>query len=67
VAACVVVAQIVSVPTALLVGLRADSWGRKPLLLAAFAALPLRGILYSIGLPALSLPRFPTLMPQARW
>ena len=50
VAACVVVAQIVSVPTALLVGLRADSWGRKPLLLAAFAALPLRGILYTLTL-----------------
>jgi MFS family permease len=49
VAACVVVAQIVSVPTALLVGLRADSWGRKPLLLAAFAALPLRGILYTVS------------------
>jgi MFS family permease len=49
VAACVVVAQLVSVPTALLVGVRADSWGRKPLLLAAFAALPLRGILYTVS------------------
>ena len=33
VAACVVTAQLVSVPTALLVGARADTWGRKPLLL----------------------------------
>jgi MFS family permease len=49
VAACVVVAQLVSVPTALLVGIRADSWGRKPLLLAAFAALPLRGVLYTVS------------------
>jgi len=49
VAACVVVAQLVSVPTALLVGVRADSWGRKPLLLAAFAALPLRGVLYIVS------------------
>jgi MFS family permease len=49
VAACVVVAQLVSVPTALLVGARADIWGRKPLLLAAFAALPLRGALYAVS------------------
>jgi MFS family permease len=49
VAACVVVAQLVSVPTALLVGARADSWGRKPLLLVAFAALPLRGVLYTLS------------------
>jgi MFS family permease len=49
VAACVVTAQIVSVPTALLVGARADVWGRKPLLLASFAALPLRGVLLSVS------------------
>jgi MFS family permease len=49
VAACVVVAQLVSVPTALLVGARADSWGRKPFLLMAFAALPLRGVLYTVS------------------
>jgi MFS family permease len=49
VAACVVTAQLVSVPTALLVGARADTWGRKPLLLAAFAALPLRGVLYTVS------------------
>ena len=42
-------AQLVSVPTALLVGARADAWGRKPLLLAGFAALPLRGILFTIS------------------
>jgi MFS family permease len=49
VAACVVVAQLVSVPMALLVGARADTWGRKPLLLAAFAALPVRGVLYTVA------------------
>jgi MFS family permease len=48
VAACVVLAQLVSVPTALLVGARADISGRKPLLLVAFAALPLRGVLYTV-------------------
>jgi MFS family permease len=49
VAACVLTAQLVSVPTALLVGARADTWGRKPLLLAGFAALPLRGVLFTIS------------------
>jgi MFS family permease len=49
VAACVVTAQLVSVPTALLVGARADTWGRKPILLAGFAALPLRGVLYTVS------------------
>jgi MFS family permease len=43
----IVTAQLVSIPTALLVGARADRWGRKPLLLAGFAALPLRGLLYA--------------------
>jgi MFS family permease len=45
----VVTAQLVSVPTALLVGARADTWGRKPILLAGFAALPLRGVLYTVS------------------
>jgi MFS family permease len=49
VAACVVTAQLVSVPTALLVGARADAWGRKPLLLAGFGALPLRGVLFTMS------------------
>jgi MFS family permease len=49
VAACVVTAQLVSVPTALLVGVRADTWGRKPILLAGFAAfsIPSRTTLFS--------------------
>lgn len=45
----IITAQLVSIPTALLVGARADRWGRKPLLLVAFAALPLRGLLYTLS------------------
>lgn len=47
--ACIVTAQLVSIPTALLVGARAQRWGRKPLLLIAFAALPLRGALLTLS------------------
>jgi MFS family permease len=47
--ACIVVAQIVMVPMAMLVGARADRWGRKPLFLAAFLVLPLRGCLYTLS------------------
>ncbi|MCB4823950.1 MFS transporter [Roseicella aerolata] len=48
-AASAIVAQSVMVPVAALVGARADAWGRKPLLLAAFAALALRGTLYTLS------------------
>jgi predicted MFS family arabinose efflux permease len=37
------------VPVAALAGARADAWRRKPLLLAAFVALALRGILYTLS------------------
>lgn len=47
-AACAIAAQSVMVPTAVLAGARADAWGRRPLLLAAFAALSLRGVLYTV-------------------
>jgi MFS family permease len=47
-AACAIAAQSVMVPTAALAGARADAWGRRPLLLAAFAALALRGVLYTL-------------------
>lgn len=47
--ACIVAAQLVMVPAALLVGARADHWGRKPLLLAGFAILPIRGVLYTFS------------------
>jgi MFS family permease len=48
-AACIVAAQLVMVPAALLVGHRADAWGRRPLLLAAFLILPIRGVLYPLS------------------
>lgn len=47
ISACVLVAQLVMVPMALLVGLKADDWGRKRLFLIGFAALPIRGILFA--------------------
>lgn len=47
--ACIVAAQLVMVPVAWLVGTKADSWGRKPLLLAGFVILPLRGVLYVLS------------------
>jgi MFS family permease len=47
--ACIVAAQIVMVPMALLVGAKADRWGRKPLFLAALCILPIRGALYTFS------------------
>lgn len=47
--ACIVAAQLVMVPVAWLVGIKADTWGRKPLLLAGFMILPLRGVLYTLS------------------
>jgi MFS family permease len=46
--ACIVAAQLVMLPMALLVGAKADAWGRKPILLAALAVLPIRGVLYTL-------------------
>lgn len=48
-AACIVAAQAVMVPMAMLVGRFADAWGRKPIFLAAFAVLALRGALYTVS------------------
>jgi MFS family permease len=48
-AACVVIAQLVMIPAALIVGAKADDWGRKPLFLAGFAVLALRGALYPVS------------------
>jgi len=47
--ACIVAAQAVMLPIALLVGRTADRWGRKPLLLAGFAVLPIRALLYTFS------------------
>ena len=49
ISACIITAQLVTIPTALLVGWKANIWGRKPLLLVGFAALPIRGVLYTIS------------------
>ncbi|SDE52698.1 MFS transporter [Belnapia rosea] len=48
-AASAIVAQAVMVPVAALVAARVDAWGRKPLLLAAFIALVLRGTLFTLS------------------
>ncbi len=47
--ACIVAAQMVMLPIALLVGRTADTWGRKPLFLAGFAVLPIRAVLYTLS------------------
>jgi len=48
VASCIIAAQIVMVPMAMLVGRKADDWGRKPIFLVGFAVLPIRGVLYTL-------------------
>jgi MFS family permease len=47
IAACIVVPQLVVAATSPWVGLRAQTWGRRPLLLIAFAALPIRCVLFA--------------------
>ena len=46
---CIVAAQLVMLPFALLVGRTADSWGRKPLFLVGFGILPIRAVLYTLS------------------
>jgi len=46
--ACVVTTQIVVALLASWAGRKAGAWGRKPLLLVAFAVLPIRGVLYTL-------------------
>jgi MFS family permease len=46
---CILAAQLVMVPMALLVARKADIWGRKPLFLVGFAILPIRGALYILS------------------
>ena len=47
--ACIVAAQVVMVPMAMLVGAKADAWGRKPLFLIALSVLTVRGCLYPLS------------------
>jgi MFS family permease len=46
--ALIIVSQLVMVLMAILVAHRADRWGRKAIFLAAFLALPLRGVLFAL-------------------
>jgi predicted MFS family arabinose efflux permease len=46
--ACVVTTQFVITLLASWSGRKAGTWGRKPLLLIAFAVLPIRGVLYTL-------------------
>jgi MFS family permease len=46
---CIVAAQLVMVPVAMLVGRKADAWGRKPIFATALAVLALRGALYPLS------------------
>ncbi len=48
-AACIVAAQLVMVPVAIVVGRNTDRWGTKPLFLVAFTFLAARGALYTVS------------------
>lgn len=47
IAACIVVPQVVLAVSGPAVGRAAERWGRRPLLLVGFAALPVRGLLFA--------------------
>jgi MFS family permease len=46
---CIIAAQMVMVPVAMLVGRKADAWGRKPIFATALAVLAIRGALYPLS------------------
>ena len=46
---CMIAAQGVMLPIAILVGRNADWWGRRPIFLIAFAVLPVRAALYIVS------------------
>ena len=48
IAACIVVPQLIVAALSPWVGKRAQIWGRRPLLLIGFAALPIRGLLFAL-------------------
>jgi MFS family permease len=48
-AACIVAAQLVMVPVAILVGRSTERFGTKPIFLLAFAFLAARGALYTVS------------------
>jgi MFS family permease len=49
VAVCVLAAQLVMIPVAIVVGRKADVWGRKPIFMTGFAVLAARGVLYTVS------------------
>jgi MFS family permease len=49
VGACIVVPQLVVAALSPWVGRRAQQWGRRPLVLLGFAALPIRGLLFALA------------------
>ena len=46
---CIVAAQLVMVPVAMIVGRKVDVWGHKPIFAVALAVLALRGMLYPLS------------------
>jgi len=46
--ACIITAQVVMIPVAIAASRLAETWGRKPVFLIAFAVLPVRGLLYTM-------------------
>jgi MFS family permease len=48
IAACIVVPQMLVAALSPWIGRRAEIWGRRPLLLIGFAALPIRGLLFAV-------------------
>jgi predicted MFS family arabinose efflux permease len=47
IAACIIVPQLLVATTSPWIGHQAQIWGRRPLLLIGFAALPIRGLLFA--------------------
>ncbi len=48
IAACIVVPQLVVAALAPWIGVQARIWGRRPLLIVGFLALPIRGVLFAV-------------------
>lgn len=48
--ACIIAAQVVMVPVAILASRLAENWGRKPVFLVGFGILPVRGLLYCLSI-----------------
>ena len=48
IAACIIVPQAIVALTSPTVGVKAQTWGRRPILLLGFAALTIRGLLFAV-------------------